>query len=221
MRHALSFLLLLSLVLGAGSWSVTAVVMVAEPTPAGPIGGVQVDGIPRGMAISFDGIPYGNLPETGVFELPAMPAGDHIIGASHQGYESRDTPVTIPEGQMTRIRVELAPVPAGTLEVQSVPPGVMVFLDDAYRGVTPITLADVAPGDHTVSLRLAGYTDWSSPVTVVSGDRQVVTGTLEPVSATGQPQATQPAAGLSPVLLVLVLAAAMAGGVMISGRRKE
>jgi hypothetical protein len=44
-------------------------------------------------------------------------------------------------------------------------------------GVTPITLANIAPGTHTVEIRSPGYLTFSLPVTVYAGE----TTSLSPV----------------------------------------
>jgi hypothetical protein len=43
--------------------------------------------------------------------------------------------------------------PTGGLEVKSTPPGAQVFVDGKSRGITPLTLTDLAVGKHAVELR--------------------------------------------------------------------
>jgi len=45
------------------------------------------------------------------------------------------------------------PKTTGTVEVSSTPPGAQVIVDGKMRGVTPLTLADVNQGRHTIELR--------------------------------------------------------------------
>lgn len=65
------------------------------------------------------------------------------------------------------------PTPAtGSIIIQSTPDGAMVFVDNVVKGITPITVA-VPNGDHTVRLRLDGYEESVSSVTV-TGDEKTV-----------------------------------------------
>ncbi|WP_292417021.1 carboxypeptidase regulatory-like domain-containing protein [Methanoregula sp.] len=59
---------------------------------------------------------------------------------------------------------------AGTLSLSSNPAGAAVYVDSAAMGVTPITLANIAPGIHTVEIRSPGYLTFSLQVTVNAGE---------------------------------------------------
>ncbi len=59
----------------------------------------------------------------------------------------------------------------GGLTVDSRPAGASVAIDGRPSGVTPLTLDGVAPGEHTVSITLAGYRTFTTTVRVVAGER--------------------------------------------------
>jgi len=66
------------------------------------------------------------------------------------------------------------PALPGSISVTSTPAGAAVWLDGTDTGeFTPTTLEDVPAGDHVVTLKLDGYADASTTVTVVD-DRTVV-----------------------------------------------
>jgi hypothetical protein len=92
----------------------------------------------------------------------------------------------------------------GTLYLTSSPPGAQVYLDAQYQGSTPVTVANVVPGNHTLEYRSPGYTSWSAIITVTSGSSQVfaalapaTAGQLPSGSGTISPQATTSMAGTS------------------------
>lgn len=94
----------------------------------------------------------------------------------------------------------------GTLQFVSSPSGAEIYLDNQYRGTTPATVTDVAPGNHTLEFRSAGYISWSSPITVSSGTSQIF-GALSPVprNQEGGGGETSPAAQVSlPSVTLLV-----------------
>jgi len=67
----------------------------------------------------------------------------------------------------------------GTIEVNSTPSGARIWLDgvDSYH-VTPHTIADVQPGEHSILLVLSGYEDWEGIVALEAGDTQGIYATL-------------------------------------------
>jgi hypothetical protein len=67
---------------------------------------------------------------------------------------------------------------AASIAVSSDPSGASIFVDNTYRGTAPMTVNDLSPGEHTVTLRLVGYPDWSTRVTAVPGQPAAITGTL-------------------------------------------
>lgn len=72
-----------------------------------------------------------------------------------------ETAVNPPSGQT---------VTTGALSVTSTPSGASIILDGTdRRTTTPATLTGVAPGSHTVLVRLTGYADVRQNVTVTSG----------------------------------------------------
>ena len=78
-------------------------------------------------------------------------------------------------------------VGTGTLQLSSSPSGAQVYLDNQFRGYTPITITNVALGNHILEYRYSGYQSWSTTITVSSGSSQVYAALL-PVAATQQPQ---------------------------------
>lgn len=70
----------------------------------------------------------------------------------------------------------------GSISVNSNPSGAAIWLDNANTGkTTNTTLSNIAPGSHTVKLVLAGYQDFSQPITVERGKVAQVNATLTSV----------------------------------------
>jgi PEGA domain len=105
---------------------------------------------PAGGDVIVDGQRRGVTPLT----LSLMP-GPHALQLNRADV-SRSIPVTIKAGAETTHFVDLdtRPVPeAGQLVVSSEPPGARVSIDGQERGVTPVTLADIAAGEHSVVIQ--------------------------------------------------------------------
>jgi hypothetical protein len=60
----------------------------------------------------------------------------------------------------------------GTLSVTTNPAGAFIFIDGVQRGVSPATIPGIPAGSHTILLKLDGYQDLSTPVTVAAGKTQ-------------------------------------------------
>lgn len=74
-------------------------------------------------------------------------------------------------------------VPAGTLALTTEPRGASVFIDNAFKGVTPLTLTDTPSGYHVVLLKLPGYDDYSTGVTVDPAKTVLVQAALANITA--------------------------------------
>jgi len=95
----------------------------------------------------------------------------------------------------------------GILSVTTTPAGAYVFIDGAQRGVTPATISGLAPGDHTLLLKMDGYQDLTSTVTIIAGQTQPYSSGLVPVSAA--PVATKKSPGFEFVLAFAGLGAVL------------
>jgi hypothetical protein len=74
------------------------------------------------------------------------------------------------------------PTPAvGSIFVKSSPSGADVYVDNSYKGFTPLTVEGVQNGNHTVVLRLEGYEESSRPV-VVTGNAKSISVALAPLT---------------------------------------
>ena len=129
---------------------------------AGVVGGatgtLAIETDPAGLDVIVDGRAVGRSP----IEL-ALPEGTRSV-VLKQGTLSRTVAVKVTRGETVRHRFEfVAPaVPAltstGTLQITSDPPRAALVVDGVTRGVTPLTLPDLAAGAHTLAVRFAGGT---------------------------------------------------------------
>jgi len=64
--------------------------------------------------------------------------------------------------------------------IKSTPDGAEVTIDGKFVGSTPSTL-QLKPGEHTISVKKAGYTLWKRTVTISSGDKITLDASLEKI----------------------------------------
>ncbi len=98
-----------------------------------------------------------------------------IVGADPMGggtvpYETTPVPTSVPPATTipatTIPATTIMPADNGIITVHSQPTGAMVWLDSVERGMTPITLYNLAEGQHTILVHLKGYPDYQTTVTV-------------------------------------------------------
>jgi len=139
---------------------------------------------PGGWTVTEKGRTLGVTPLT-----VALEPGSHDL-VLQKGDVISPLTVSLAAGTETVHHLDLPePSRAGRLQISTSPAGAAVDVDGVRRGVSPLAVVDLAPGEHTV--------------TVTSGDRAVtqrmtVTGGLDAslIVPLGQPPAQAPAAGV-------------------------
>jgi len=74
----------------------------------------------------------------------------------------------------------VALVQTGSLSVTSSPTGAQIYVDNVFKGTTPRTVTNLAPGERAVRLVKTGYQDYNTLVTVNSGQTTTLSATLTP-----------------------------------------
>jgi hypothetical protein len=87
-----------------------------------------------------------------------------------------------------------APPSLGALKITTRPPGAQVELDGIVVGVTPLALADLTAGRHTVKVSRVGYRSVSREVEVIRGETVVLDLALSAASPAGPPRRSAPPA---------------------------
>ena len=159
------------------------------PTPVSP-GRLLVRSTPSGASVSVDGTPRGETPLT----LRELPLGTREVVVSGPGYLPESRRVALTESRPSRsIEVRLsreasasppgaaAPRPStpatrpaastGELVVESLPSGATVSVNGQPQGTTPLSLAELPPGEYRVTMSMQGYRDFATTVRVVAGER--------------------------------------------------
>jgi len=115
-------------------------------------GELVVQSRPVSARVAIDGEERGVTPLT-----VALPSGAHVLEVQSGRSEPRVIPLTIRPGVQTAQYIELQNVAlTGGLDIRSDPPGARVTIDGQNRGTTPVTIRDLAPGDHQVVLEGGG-----------------------------------------------------------------
>jgi hypothetical protein len=130
---------LLMLVMGVFPWS-------RQPDT----GLLSITTRPPGVGVTIDGTPRGVTP----LAINLSP-GDHVVDLASRS-ERRQIPVTIRAGSEVSQFLEMDVAVGGTkteLRIRTEPLGAAVSVDGTYVGQSPVSVADLAPGPHTVELK--------------------------------------------------------------------
>jgi hypothetical protein len=195
---------------GYQDWTGTVSISAGATTTLSPIltpdqqpqyATVSITSNPPGANVYGDGVYVGQTRASGPLVFTQVVPGVHTILISKAGYQDYTATRTVVAGQNYDIDVTLPAVPnptTGGISVTSSPSGAEVYLNNAFKGLTPITLESLTPGSYTVLLKLSGYTDWSATAQVAAGQTSQLTATLNPLP-------TPTPSGLIPVTIIAAL----------------
>ena len=104
--------------------------------------------------------------------LDNLTSGTYQLKLALSGYQDYQQKVTVSSDKTTEVLAKLTVITPsyGKIEVTSVPSSAKVFLDAGqYMGKTPLTLNDISPGKHKVTLVLVDYEKYAKEVEVIAG----------------------------------------------------
>jgi hypothetical protein len=104
---------------------------------------------PQGAHLFVDGVERGITPVT-----VALKPGAHALEIRADGAPPRLMPITITAGSQASQYIELPKTASqvGQLQVRTEPAGAKVTVDGIARGIAPVTVAELTPGEHAVVL---------------------------------------------------------------------
>lgn len=121
--------------------------------------------------------------------------GQYTIKVTLSGYKDQSKTVTYTNNSpsSTKIQFSLEKVPTtppppatpktGVLWILSVPDGAEVFVNNVFKGVTPLRLDNINAGSYSVKLVLTGYETQTKTINVVGGQTTKQTFTLKKLSS--------------------------------------
>ena len=156
-----------------------------DPKRASFSGWIMVFSSPANASVTLDGSYVGRTLTNNSLNLDSVPAGDHTIALELVGYQPYSTRTSVSSKMVSTVNAVLVPVvvlPAtGVLSVTSDPPGANVSVDNESVGISPLTAGEIPAGNHLVTIKMAGYRDYSASILVTAGTTGTVSATLLPV----------------------------------------
>jgi serine/threonine protein kinase len=137
-----------ALIAVAGAGIAAARRYTGTPVPAVADGTLTVNTNPPGAHVFVDGVERGATPLS-----VTLKPGTHALELRGDG-TPRLMPITVAAGAQVSQYIELPKTAAtlGQMQVRTEPAGAHVSVDGVPRGTSPVTVGDLAPGEHAVLL---------------------------------------------------------------------
>ena len=213
--------------ISAGSTTSLAPGMTPYPKAA-EYGSLQIKSDPDGASVFLDNVYKGVEPADEAFYITDLKPGTYTLKLMLPDYQVWTQQVQVQAGIVNDIWPTLvpnAPGPSpditGQVFAYSVPGGANVFIDNAYVGITPVTLRDIPAGSHTVTFRVPGYPDYTTVVSVTGGTVINVPALFTQGAQPNPTAAPAPQPTKSPVNAMAVVLALAAGAGIVLTRKTE
>jgi hypothetical protein len=155
-------------------------------------GAISVNSDPRGAFLNVDGISMGKTNQI----VGNLAPGNHVVTITAAEYETWQETVTVTASEITTVNAKLISEvnpSTGDLRVTSVPSGAAVYVDNVYKGITPVDgpldVIDLTPGSHALILTRTGYQDYKSSANLEASKTTMVNAQMQ-ASATVPATAT-------------------------------
>ncbi|MDD3069697.1 MAG: PEGA domain-containing protein, partial [Methanoculleus horonobensis] len=110
--------------------------------PSETAGAIDVVSYPAGADVFLDNRYQGKTPAAGVYTISNVPAGSHTMRVALSGYLDYTTSVVVSGATTSHVTATLQPgqqpTSTGSISVTSSPSGAEVYIDNAYKGITPL-----------------------------------------------------------------------------------
>jgi hypothetical protein len=148
-----------------------------SPPPATNDGTLVMNTNPPGAKLFVDGVERGVTPVT-----VSLKSGPHSLELRGDG-APRLMPITMTAGAQVSQYIELpkSASTAGQLQVRTEPSGARVTVDGIARGMSPVTIADLTPGEHAVALE----SDRGSVKQIVAIEAGITASLMVPLGGAG------------------------------------
>ena len=197
-----------------------------DPDPQPMYATVSLVSNPSGASVYSNGVYKGKtIPGTPLVSTQVIP-GTYTLLLTKSGYQDYTTTGTVVAGKNYDIVANLVPVSnptTGAIAVSSVPSGADVYINNGFKGLTPITVESLTPGTYYVLVRLSGYQDWQSNTAVSAGSTAQVSAMLIPAQIRTEttPPTAAPTPTQTPILPATAVIGLMAGAGIVLALRKR
>jgi len=198
----------------------TYVSVTMTPVQNPTTGAMTVISSPSGAAVYVNGN-YQGITTQGSDPLDVLDLtpGTYTVLLKKNGYQDYTTTAKVTAGQTTQVvaTLQAGGGTSGTVsaEISSTPEGADVYINNLYKGVTPLAFQNV-PVDtsqtYTIMIKLDGYNPYTTSGTVTPGQYIQINAALSPVPTTPTK---------SPLFPAIAIVALVSGAFLVFARKKQ
>lgn len=123
---------------------------------------LSIKSTPSNAEVTLNGIAKGTTPVT----IDRIAAGNITLEIKTDGCKPYKQILTLAAGQDEDITAVLQAIPA-TLKVVSIPDKARIYVDNQFKGETPLTIEDLPPGNYRVRAEVRGHDISARNVSIV------------------------------------------------------
>jgi len=138
-------------------------------------GSLSILSFPSGATVILDGEEHGVTPSS----VSGLDPGEYALSLEKEGYSPFEKNVTIHPGLPSTVTATLQPL-YGSLRIQSSPSQATVMVNGEEKGVTPLVVEGLSPGEYTVTVSKTGYRAVNRTAAVSAGQEKFIYVTLSP-----------------------------------------
>ncbi|MFQ5650244.1 MAG: FlgO family outer membrane protein [bacterium] len=142
------------------------------------MGSITITSQPAGAEVYLDHKFIGFTDAFELLQIPNLLEGTYHLRLIRGGYFDWEGKIDVLAKMERTVKVSLTAKP-GSMNINSEPTGAQVFLDNNRVGQTPMSLKQVAEGEHEIRLVKENYKPWTQKVVVRSFQPTDVKATLE------------------------------------------
>ena len=169
----------------------TSVSITLSPLVNPTTGDLDVSSTPYGASVYLNGAYKGETRSSGPLYITGLLPGAYSTVLKKSGYQDYSTTATIVAGTTAQVAAVLqpssAPSTTASAEIYSQPSGADVYINNAYKGVTPLSFENVpidATKTYSIELRLEGYKPYTDSGSISPGQNIVINAALTPLPPT-------------------------------------
>ena len=202
---------------GQTTYVTTTLVPVQQPAT----GDIVVTSVPSGAAVYVNSNYQGTTSPTSPLDITGLQPGTVTVVLKKSGYNDYTTTTNVVAGTSAQISATLQSAgnqKTSNVQITSDPSGADVYVNNVYKGITPLSFQNVPAGTGTVTISLPGYTTYTTTVTLVAGQDYQVNAALTPQNSPAPPSGISTTVTI--IVAVLVIAAIIVIAFVVMQRKK-
>lgn len=113
---------------------------------------LEITSEPAGADVRINGVLRGQTPIT----VDKIEEGQSALEVAAEGYTPFSQQVALAAGEVFKIHAPLVAIPS-TLSIATLPAGARVYVDNQFKGESPLKIADLAAGSYRVRVEKPGF----------------------------------------------------------------